>query len=102
MLISTTIVLSILFTPLSLIILANAYLVPNTRTMRISVGVAGVGVFLLSLYWILRSLGIVEVNQPLPTLFVSFFFILFVIGLYSVFGVPLLDEAFKRREYGKK
>ena len=96
MLISTTTVLFIIFAPLSVIILGNFAMVPNTPLMRFSMLLAGIGVSLLSGYWALRSLGVVEAGEPLPTLFLSLFFVLFVIGLYSIVGVPLFLEVAKR------
>lgn len=95
----TTALLAIMFFPLSLLMLANSVYVSNTPTMRKSIGVAGLGFLFLSFYWTFRALGWIELGEPLPTLLVSAFFILVVLGLYSVFGTPVVLEFLRRNSH---
>lgn len=93
----TTIALFIIFFPLSIVILANAYLVPNNQAMKASIGMMGLGVLGLSVYWGLRAAGIIEPSAPQIVNAYRIALVLSAIGMYSVFGTPLFLEIVKRR-----
>lgn len=93
----TTVSLFIIFFPLSIVILANAYLVPNNQTMKISIGAMGIGVLGMSIYLGLRAAGIIEAGVPQFIEGYRIALVLAAIGMYSVFGTPLFLEIVKRR-----
>lgn len=89
--------LFIIVFPLSLVLLANAYLVPNNQTMKISIGAMGIGVLGMSVYLGLRAAGIIEAGVPQFVGGYQIALVIAVIGMYSVFGTPLFIEIVKRR-----
>lgn len=83
--------------PLGIVCLLNALLVPATPSMKISVATAGIGFLGVSVYWGMRAQGWIEPVPPYTDGLVVSFILLFI-GMYSVFGAPLLLEIVKRRE----
>ena len=93
----TTTALFIIFFPLSIVALANALIVPNNQAMKASALMVGVGVLGASIYWGLRAGNIIEASIPHYVDAYRVALILVAIGLYSVFGAPLLLEIVRRR-----
>lgn len=90
-----TLLLAILFTPLSFFIFAYALKVPNTPTLRRSAWVVAIGALGLGIYFTLRTLDIVQPEQPAANWMVAICFIMFIAGLYPIFGTPVVLELTK-------
>lgn len=94
-------ILAILFTPLSFFVILYALKVPDTPTLKGSAWVSGIGTLGLGIYFILRTLEVVQPEEPLANLTVGICFIMFISGLYPIFGTPVVVELTKSDKHKK-
>jgi hypothetical protein len=86
----------ILFFMLALVFLLNAFVVPNQKYTRLSIGAVGIGCLNLFLFYLGRGIGLIAGPPEIVTEVFRWSLVILGAGLLSLGGVPLLEEIRKR------